>query len=60
MTEVELSEEDYNILENWFERLFAKKNNSSKKERFLYSKLLVMHDSHIREKNEMKDMLSEK
>lgn len=58
--EIELTEEDYNMLEGWFEVLFAKKDNSSKKERFLYSKLLVMHDSHIREKNEMKDMLSEK
>ena len=55
--EIELTKEDYLMLENWFEVLFAKKNNSSKKERFLYSKLLVMHDSHIRERQELKDAL---
>ena len=58
--EVDLHDDDYNLLEDWYARLFAKKNNASKKEKFLYAKLLVMHDSYAREKAEMKDMLSEK
>lgn len=60
MTEVDLTNEDYAMLEAWFERLHGKKDDATKKELFLYSKLLVLHDSYNREKSEFKDLMTEK
>ena len=57
MVEIDFTNEDYDMLEKWFERLFGKKHDESKHERFLYSKILVFHDAQVREDNKMKDLM---
>ena len=57
MVDVDLTHEDYLMLESWFLRLRAKKQDDTEKERFLYSKILVLHDARMREDIKFKEMM---
>ena len=60
MVNVELTDADYERLDLWFITLFGKKNNASKGDKFLMSKLIQMREALRVEKESFKDMMNEK
>jgi len=60
MVDVELTDPDYERLDLWYVTLFGKKNNATKADKFLMSKLIQMREALRVEKESFKDLMTEK